>query len=57
MPRNNRGTRKRRFDTRLSFAELARLLNLNVRQRLALRRFMIERFKDISKGVSNLEEE
>ena len=40
MPRNNKGTRRRRFDTRLSFFEIGKILDLTPRQKITFMRYM-----------------
>ena len=49
MPRKNNNAGGRRFDTRLSFNEMARILGLTPRQKILMRRYMLKRVK----GVNN----
>ena len=45
MPRNNKGTRKRRHDTRLTPEQIMRILDLTPRQKITMLRFMREKMK------------
>ena len=48
MAKSNGWQRKsggRRFDTRLSFNEMARILGLNVKQKINMRRYIIYKMK------------
>ena len=45
MPRNSKGTRKRRFDTRISFFEIGKILDLTPRQKVGLMRYMKARLE------------
>ena len=40
MPRNNQGTRKRNFDTRLTFKQICKLLKISPLQRVKLIKYL-----------------
>ena len=40
MPRNNRGTRRRVFDTRLNFKQICKLLKISPLQRVKLIKYL-----------------
>ena len=42
MPRNSKGTRKRRFDTRLNFKQICRLLGVTPLQRVKILKYIRE---------------
>lgn len=46
---------RRKFDTRLSFNELSRRLGLTPRQRIQMRRYLLEFNKKALKGGENYE--
>ena len=43
MPRHNNNAGGRRFDTRLTFAEISRIIGLSPKQRIIMRRFIISK--------------
>ena len=45
MPRRNKNASRKKYETRLSFNELARKLDLDVRRRIIIRRYIIETMK------------
>ena len=45
MGRNHRNTRKRHEDTRLSLNEMARIMGLNWKQKIIMRRYLLKRLK------------
>ena len=49
MPRRNSNGAGRRFDTRLSFMEMSRIMKLTGRQKIQMRRYLLERIEGVSK--------
>lgn len=50
MARKNGNAGGRRFDTRISFSEISKILGLSPKQRIIMRRFIInERREEVSK--------
>lgn len=46
MPRTYKNTRKRRFDTRMTFRELCRAIGVRPKQRIMIIRYMKENRKE-----------
>ena len=49
MSRKNNNAGGRKFDTRLSFNEMIRILELTPRQKIRMRRYMLQRRNEVSK--------